>query len=387
MRAAIYEAGAGKWRIVYDAPPGPDGRRRQKSVTVRGTKKDAQRKRTEILHQLQTGSYVDPARTTVREYLERWLQDHVAVNCGAKTHREYARSLRNHVVPHIGGTRLPDLKPVQLVAMYNALRTSGRRNGRGGLSEQSILHCHRILHTAFKHAVRWQLLIRNPADAVEGPHVVKQEMKVLDSAQLDRLLTAAEGRTCYAAILLAVSTGMRLGEICGLKWEDVDMDGGFLSVRRSLEYAGAGEVRFKSPKTARSVRRIDLPPGLIGELRKHKARQNEDRLLMGPAFENNDLVCCRPDGRPFRPDYVSRHFRELLAAAGMNHIRFHDLRHTHATWLLTSGVHPKVVQERLGHGTIGITLDTYSHVLPSMQEEAARKIDAILQVALDRKSR
>jgi len=396
MKASIYELGPGKFRIVYDAPPGPDGRRRQKTLTISGSKKEAQKKRVEILHRLQTGDYVDPARTTVAEFLEQWLRDHASANCSRKTHQEYADKIRLYVVPHIGGLALQQLKPAHLVAMYAVLRTSGRKRPirrvpEGGLpgeemvtglAERSLLHIHRILHKAFSQAVMWEQVLRNPCDAVQAPRPQKVEMQILQSDQLETLLRTAKEDCCYSAILLAVSTGMRLGEICGLKWDDIDFAGGYLSVRRSLEYTYRTGVRLKLPKTPSSVRRIDLPRETLAQLMVAKGEQAQRRILLGPAYENSDLVCCRPDGQFFRPDYVSYTFSKLLVAAGLPHVRFHDLRHSHATWLLKSGVHPKVVQERLCHGNIAITLDTYSHVLPSMQEDAARRIDDLLRAAL-----
>ncbi len=380
MRAAIYEAGAGKWRIVYDAPPGPDGRRKQKSVTVRGTKKDAQRKRTEILHQLQTGSYVDPARTTVREYLERWLQEYVVPNLAAKTAQEYARMIRKYVIPCVGAVRLTELTPLRLVSFYNKMQREGSLRGNGGLSAQTVVHLHRVLHKALQQAVKWQILIRNPADAAQPPKCQRIEMRVLPDDQVSKLLIAAEGTTLYMPVLLAISTGMRRGEVLALKWQDVDMDAGFLSVRRSLEQTRAG-LSFKSPKNSKSKRTVVMPANLARALVKHKGIQAQNKLLLGEGYQDLGMVCCYPDGRPVNPNYLTSAFPGLLQRAGLPHIRFHDLRHTHATMLLAQGVHPKIVSERLGHCTIGITLDTYSHVLPSMQEEAARKIDGILDAA------
>ena len=396
MKGHIRERGPGKWVINYDSPPGPDGRRRQKSLTINGSKKDAQRKLTEILHQLQTGTYVGASRTTVTDYLQQWLRDHASVNCSPKTHLEYANKVRDYVLPNIGNIRLQDLKPAHIVSMYQTLRTSGRVRPKSvaaeaegeeptvetGLSERTVLHVHRILHRAFKQAVLWELLLRNPCDAVVSPRPQKVEMRFLEPDQLTELLETAGGHCCYTAIVLAVSTGMRLGEICALRWQDIDMEEGFLSVRRSLEYTATTGMRFKPPKTGRSVRRIDLPMETVAQLRIAKGEQAEGRILLGSGYQNNDLVCCQPDGQPFRPDQVSQYFSGLLKKACLPHVRFHDLRHSHATWLLKSGVHPKVVQERLGHATIGITLDTYSHVLPSMQVEAARKIDDLLRSAL-----
>lgn len=395
MKGSISETAPGKWRITYDAPPAPDGRRRQKTTIVRGTKKDAQRRLTELLHQIQTGTYVDSTRLTVKQYLEQWLLDHASVNCTPKTHLEYSNKVRDYVLPSIGSLRLQDLKAAHLVSMYQTLRVSGRVRPKTvrtaaeepprverGLSERTLLHVHRILHNAFKQAVLWELLLRNPCDAVASPRPQTTEMRFLQPKEIEALLRVACTDYCFPAVFLAVSTGMRLGEICALRWKDIELQQRFLSVRRSLEYTPGAGIRFKTPKTGKSSRRIDLPPETVDQLYHIRGKQVEERLKLGPDYQDNDLVCCQPDGHPFRPDQISQRFRIMLRKANLPHVRFHDLRHSHATWLLESGVHPKVVQERLGHATIGTTLDIYSHVLPSMQADAARKIDDLLRAAL-----
>jgi integrase len=237
-----------------------------------------------------------------------------------------------------------------------------------------------VLREALQQAVRWKLLVRNPADAVEPPKVERREMQVLDEHQTKRLLAAVGGTRLYIPVLLAVTTGLRRGEILALRWQDIDLDQGTLAVRRSLEQTRGGN-RFKEPKTKKARRVVALPALTTEALRKHKVEQAKARLLIGADYADEGLVCARRHGTPLDPAETTAGFAALIKKADLPKIRFHDLRHSHATQLLRQLVHPKVVSERLGHSTIGITLDVYSHVLPGMQEEAARRIDRALREA------
>jgi integrase len=207
-------------------------------------------------------------------------------------------------------------------------------------------------------------------------------MRALDETETARLLEAASRGRLHLPVLLAVTTGLRRGEILALRWRDIAFEGGTLAVRQSLEETKAG-LLFKEPKTQKSRRVIALPQMALEALRHHKAEQAKHRLMLGPAYQVNDLVCCQADGQPFKPRNITNSFWELTERLSMRGLRFHDLRHSHATLLFKHGVHPKVVSERLGHSTVGITLDIYSHVTPSMQEDAARKVDAALRATVD----
>ncbi len=381
MKGHIRNRGKNSWAIVLDLDRSPEGRRRQKWHAVRGTKRDAERELARLLHELNTGAYVEPARMTVGEYLERWLADYAKNNVAAKTFERYAEIVRIHLKPAFGYLRLPKLQPLHIQGYYSKALSEGRRDGKGGLSAQTVLHHHRVLHGALRQAVRWQLLPRNPADAVQPPRPVRKEMKALDEAGTVSLLKAAKSSRLHRPIFLAVTTGLRRGEFLALRWDAVDLDRGVLSVREALEQTKEG-VRFKQPKTRGSRRTVDLPGLIVEELRRHKVEQAEQKLSLGPAYQDHDLVFPEPDGRPWAPDRFTSAFSALVCRAGMKGLRLHDLRHTHATQLLSQGVHPKIVSERLGHATVAITLDTYSHVLPGMQEEAAQKIDASLRLAI-----
>ena len=381
MQGHIRKRGERSWAIIIDLPRGPDGKRRRKWHTIHGSKRDVQRKRTEILHQLETGAYCEPAKMTVKEYLAKWLSDYAATNVSRKTHERYEEIVRNHLEPAIGNLPLPRLQPLHVQECYSGLLKSGRKNGKGGLSKRTVLHVHRLLHTALGHAVKWQLVARNVADAVQPPTPERKEMQALDECQTVWLFEAAQGSRLYAPILTAATTGVRRGELLAIRWPDLNLDAGNLSVRRSLEQTRKGGLKFKETKN-RKGRPITLPAILVRALRDHLAEQNEFKKLFGADYQDQGLVFARPDGSIWKPESFTEEYFRFARKIGVK-VRFHDLRHSHASQLLRAGVPVKVVSERLGHSAVGITLDTYSHMLPGMQEEAAQKIDAAFEKVME----
>jgi integrase len=248
------------------------------------------------------------------------------------------------------------------------------RKARGGpLSARTVLHHHRVLRNALQQALRWRLIPTNPADLVQPPRPTRKPVSVYSEVDARKLLAAFEGNWIQLPSAIALHTGMRRGEILALRWCDVDFERGAIRVRRSLEQVGS-TLNFKSTKTGRG-RVIAMPSVLVRLLKGHKAKQAAERLLMGPMYADQDLVCAGFDGSPIVPHILSDAFRAAVQKTGLGRVTFHGLRHTHATILLRAGVHPKVVSERLGHSTVGVTLDVYSHVLPDMQEQAAQAID------------
>ena len=379
MTGHIRKRGERSWAILLDLPRGPDGKRRRKWHTVHGTKKDAQRKRNELLHQLETGAYCEPAKMTVNDYLQKWLKDYASTNVSGKTFERYAEIVRNHLEPAIGNLPLPRLQPLHVQECYSELLKSGRKDGKGGLSKRTVLHAHRLLHTALGHAVKWQLVARNVADAVQPPTPERKEMKALDERQTVWLFEAAQGTRLYVPILFDATTGVRRGELLAVKWPDLNLDAGNLSLRRSLEQTRKG-LRFKETKNKKG-RAISLPAILVKALHGHLAEQNEYKRLFGDDYNDQGLVFARPDGSIWKPESFTEEYFRFTRKIGVR-VRFHDLRHSHASQLLRAGVPIKVVSERLGHSSVQITLDTYSHVLPGMQEEAAEKIDVALKTAM-----
>lgn len=381
MRGHIRRRSQRSWAIIIDIGTDARGRRRQKWHSVKGTKRDAERELARLLHEFNTGGYVEPTRMNVGDYLERWLSDYAQSNVSPKTHERYSELVRLHITPNLGHFPLAKLPPLEIQAFYSQALKTGRRNGKGGLSPQTVIHLHRVLKEALSHAVKWQLIARNPADAVQPPKPVRREMRALSEIETAGLLNTATNSRLYSPIFVAVTTGLRRGELLALRWKHVDLERGVLSVHQSLEQTRDG-LNFKQPKTAKGRRTVDLPEITMEELRRHRNRQRQSRLELGPAYSDQGLVFPGPDGAPWPPDGLTRAFAALMRRAGNRGLRFHDLRHTHATQLLREGIHPKIVSERLGHATVSITLDLYSHVLPGMQKAAAERVDASLRLAL-----
>jgi integrase len=365
---------------TYQFPVVRGGRRRQITKGGFPTKRAAEAALREAISTQTQGHRVEPNKVTVREYLEdRWLPV-IESMLKPSTYRGYEDIVANRIVGHIGDLLLSELNEGDIAKLYSALRASGRQNGGGGLSETSIQHTHVVLRKALRDAVKGahgpKLLQRNPADDVARPRRQRREMEVWSAEQLRAFFEHTSEDRNYPAYLLAATTGLRRGELLGLRWDDVDLDGGRLAVRRSRVAAGY-DVHEGTPKSGRA-RTVALDDETVAVLKRWRTRQLEDRIRWGEAWTDSGLVFTREGGEGWHPQLLSQAFERAMKASGLPPIRFHDLRHTHATLMLTAGVHPKVVQERLGHASIQITLDTYSHVMPGMQQDAAARIGALV---------
>jgi len=381
MQGHIRQRSKHSWAIVLDVGLKPDGSRNTKWHSIKGTREDAERERVRLLHELNIGAYVEPANETVAVYLRRWLDDYARMQVSAKTFERYEEIVDKQLIPALGHYKLAKLRPPHIQGFYAKACQSGRRNGKGGLSPQTVLHHHRVLRAALNRAVKWGLLAINPADAVEPPRPVHKEIRALDESASATLLRAVAGTRFEVPVLVALTTGMRRGEVLGLRWSDVDLKAGTLAVRQTVEQTRSG-VTVKEPKTQKSRRLVALAPMTVEALKSHRTAQVASRLALGAAYQDQGLVFSAADGSLWNPASFSAAFIGFVTDAGLPHLRFHDLRHSHATQLLRLGIHPKIVSERLGHSTIGITLDTYSHVMPGMQEDAAAQVDNALRLAL-----
>jgi integrase len=327
--------------------------------------------------------YVPASQPAFAQFLDRWLDD-VRTRVTPKTHERYEQICYKNIAPFLGTIPLSKLRPEQISEAYAKALASGRRKGNGGLSPRTVRQMHAIVKSALAQAVKWELLVRNPAAAVRGPKVGRVAMQTYDLEQTAKLIEIARDRRIFIPTLLAVLGGLRRGEIAALRWRHIDLSGAQLAVVQSAEQTTAG-VRYKEPKSGRG-RTIALSATLVAELRAHRGRQAEELLRFGKRLSGDDFVVTRADGSPLRPHSLGQEWVRLLAHNGaLPRIRFHDLRHAHATHLLSSGVHPKVASERLGHSKVGITLDLYSHVLPNMQSDAAALVDDALRAALNKR--
>jgi integrase len=380
MKGHLKERSPGHWGIIIDVPDPATGKRRRKWHSFKGTKRQAQIECARLISAIQTGDYLEPSKTTLAQFLERWLE-HIKTQVTPKSYERYAGLVRQNIVPLLGAVVLTKLKPAQISTAYAVALAGGRKDSKeGGLSPRSVGHMHRVLKQALGQAVKWQDLTRNPADAVEPPMVEWKPMKTYDLTQTAELIEAVRGTPIEMPTLLAVLCGLRRGEICALRWRNVDLVTGQISVVESLEQTKAG-LRFKSPKSGKG-RTVALSATMSEELRTHRILRAEDMLKLGQALSDEDHVIAHVDGSIVQPIYISQHWARTIRKTGLAHLRFHDLRHAHATHLLANGVHPKVASERLGHSRVGITLDLYSHVMPGMQEDAAATVDAQLQLAM-----
>ncbi len=337
-----------------------NGKRRYVSAKK---KSDAEKLLRQAMSDADRGLIFDVGTLTLGVYLQHWLEDSVKDTVQTTTYERYEQIARKHITPQLGDVKLKDITPAHVRGLYKDKLQS--------LSPRTVQYIHVTLHKALKQAVRDGLIPRNATQAVKPPQVRREEIHPLAPEQVKALLDAASGDRLEALYVLAVHTGLRQGELLGLKWEDVDLDEGTLQVRRTLTTAKGGSV-LSAPKTKGSKRSVKLSESAIDALRSHLQRQLEEIDRVGSLWRENGLIFASETGEPLDRRSVTNHrFKPLLKRAGLPQIRFHDLRHTCATLLLSKNVNPKIVSEMLGHATIAITLDTYSHVLPGMDDGLA----------------
>ncbi len=379
MRGHITKRGKNSYSIAIRRGKDPNtGKYLQSWFTVKGTKKDAEKRLAELLHQLDTGTFMKPGKTTLADFLDRWLKDYAYANLAPRTAEGYETIIRQHLIPKLGSIPLTQLKPEHIQKYYSETLSNGRCDGKGSLSSLTVRHHHMTLHKALKCAVKWGLLVRNPADAIDAPRSTHSEIKVMSEDDLNRFLEVVKPTPYYVLCYLALFTGMRRSELLALRWSDVDLLLCQISVTRSMHRLKDGKIVFQPPKTAKGRRIVSLSPSTVLVLREHRETQETIRLMQGLHLEDNDLVFSKEDRSPITPNVVTSAWVRLAKRAGLEGIRLHDARHTHASLMLKQGIHPKIVQERLGHSTIAITLDTYSHVAPGLQEAAAKRFDEVI---------
>ena len=379
MKGHLRHRGEDRWSLVVDFPRKPDGRRNQKWFSFRASNREAaEKKQVEILHGLNTGIIGEPSDLILADYLEHWLAQYGESNLQPSTLSQYGTLIEKHINPVLGGYRLADLTAYHIQQFLREKGRSGRLDGTGGLSASTCKTMYAILHRSLKHAVQWQLLDRNPAEPVTPPSVKRStSIQYLEPNDVPRYLYHAREYRHYPILFLAVHTGMRQGEILCLQWADIEEN--TVRVRRSLSRTMDGEIYFGNTKTRGSRRAISISDKAVRVLGHWRTQQARERLETGELYQRSDLVFTTNTGGILNPRNVLRTHYLVLEAAGLPKTGFHALRHTHATLLLRAGVHPKVVQERLGHSSITMTLDTYSHVIPSLQDELAEHLDAFIE--------
>jgi integrase len=358
---SIFQRSDGRWvaklAIGYDA----SGKRRRKTV-YGTTKKEAQDKLLDLQQRHKLGTLPDAGTATLAQFLQRWLGDVIRVSVCEATHARYSQLVEKHINPRISGIRLERLKTSDVMQVYSEME-------RAGLSPRTRRFTHTVIRAALQQAADWGMVPRNICDTAKPPKVVRKEMKTLDAKQAASLMAAAKSDRLYAMYVLAVTTGMRQGELFALQWADIDFNGRILSVRRTI----TANRKVKEPKTATSKRRIDLSAVAVGALQQHRKKQLAYGLAASPWVFSDTI-----GGLLSRHNVLNRSFAPILKAAKLPVIRFHDLRHTAATLMLAEGVNPRLVSETLGHASVAFTLDVYGHILPGMGRDAADKMGRLL---------
>ncbi len=379
LRKRVHTTKDGKqtvnWYVVVDLGRDATGKRRQKWHGAFRTRKAAEVARAKIVGDLHAGTYSAPNQLTLSEWVTgQWLPT-IKSQLKPSTFDSYRRNIELHVLPRIGGRRLHELTPLLLNAMYGELLESGRLNGDGGLSTKTVRYIHTILHKALADGVDAGLVATNVAERAKPPRprsAAPTELRFWTPEELRAFLDLVTGHHLEAAWRLAAMTGMRRGEVLGLRWRDVDLDAARVHVRQAL-VSVAYELVISTPKT-HQARVVDLDVTTVDHLRRHRDRQLTEKAEWGGDYVDGDLVFCKEDGTPLHPQTFTQAFERLVACSALPKIRLHDLRHTHATIALKAGVPVKVISERLGHETPAFTLKQYAHVIPGMQAEAASMI-------------
>ena len=377
MRGNITRRGKSSWRLKFDDGTDPvSGRRRTRYVTVRGKRQDAQRELARLLNEVHNGTFLEPTKITIAEQLHAWLDG--AHGLSPKTVERYHQLAEQQIIPHLGLIQLQKLKPSQVQAWHGIIMREGGRGGRP-LSARTVGHAHRVLHRALQRAVENETLPRNVASLIRPPKVDAQEVEILNENQIAIVLEKLQGHDLFPIVALELATGARRGELLALRWQDVDFEAATVQVSRSLEETAAG-LRFKAPKNKYGQRTISLPPSAVADLRAHRLKQLTLRAALGQGRPAPDaLIFSTIESLPLSPDKLSRDWRRAVAALDLPAVRFHALRHTHASVLIASGLDVLTVSRRLGHGSPVVTLNTYAHLFGKTDEKAANAIEAALR--------
>lgn len=369
MRGTVTKRGNRYYPRVYVGKD-ENGKWKQKWGKGYETQKEADRALRRLVDEVESSFERKIDKSTLETYLRYWLSNYCEPRLADNTVRGYRVNVEKHIVPYIGSIPINALTPRDIQRLYDRLAAKG-------LSSTSIRYVHNNLHKALSHAVKQEVIVRNPADLVDPPLVNRFEGSALPVDAVKRLLAASASSELYLPITLALTLGLRRGEALGLQWSDVDFSAKTITVRQAASFPN-GQLVLIAPKTKKSKRTLLVPDFLLSALESALSRQKDLAVFLGPDFNPHNLVCCRPDGSPITFGALQYHYKNLLKAAGLPDVRFHDLRHTNATILLRSSVPAKIVSSMLGHSSIGITMDTYSHVMTDMQSPAVLAVNQVL---------
>ena len=381
MRGNVAKRGKYSWRLRFDVGTHPNGRRKVHSVTVRGTKRQAEAKLAELLAAVEKRTYVEPSKLTVAELVRaRLAQWKASGNITDNTHERYGELIEHQIVPHIGAKQLQKLKPLDIEQWHGVLRMSGNKRTGGGISARTIGHAHRVLAKALREAVKFELTVRNAAgrEGQRAPKVEAEEVEILPADKIGDVVAKLHGRAIYPKVILALFTGMRRGEIVALRWRNVDLTGKVISVRESIEETKLHGPRFKTTKTKSGRRDITMPDIVVEALTEHRRQQLEHRIALGLGKPPVDALAFPYfDEGPQYPRNLSGEWKEACALIGIDPpVTFHSLRHSHASQLIKAGIDVVTVSKRLGHANPQITLQVYAHLWEKRDDTAAAVINA-----------
>jgi integrase len=388
-RGSIRRRGASSWSVKFDVPA-ENGKRQTRYVTVRGDKKDAQRELTRMLAQVDAGTFVDPEKMTVREYIVAWLGERPKskeqkppappAGISPKTAERYRDLAEDQIYPHLGSTALQKLKPAQVADWHDTLLKAGGKTGKP-LAPRTVGHAHRVLHRALERAVKRETLHRNVAGVMPPPKVDEDEVEILQDGEIPLVIEALHEaeHALHPIADLVIATGLRRGEVSALQWASVDLDACRLKVERAVEETRQG-LRIKPPKTKNSRRSLTFPASTAAVLREHRKKQLELRMALGLGKQPADaLVFCQPDGSLIKPSWLSYTWRNTRQSMELPDVTFHAFRHTHASALIAAGLDVVAISRRMGHSSPVVTLRIYGHLFKKDDSGAAAAIEAVMR--------
>ncbi len=381
--AGSIEKRGDSYRLIVSAGTGPGGKRKKYTKTIKAkSDREAEKELAKFVAEVEGNSYIEPSKITLKSFCEKWLIEYANTNLEHKTKYEYSRMLELRIIPALGHIQLSKFKPIHLVEFYSNLQEDGiRLDGRGQkLSNKTILHYHRLIKVILGTAVKWQLISTNPADNVDPPKVKKKEAEYYDEDEVLKMVKALEEEELKykVSIMITIASGLRLGELMGLKWDNIDFENNTIDIEQANQYLPGQGTFTKDPKNETSKRIISIPIPVMELLDKYRLEQIEKRLKCGDKWVDTDFIFTQWNGLPMHPSTPSKWFAKFLKKHELRKITFHQLRHTSATILINAGLNIRALSSRLGHSNTSTTLNIYSHALKSADKTAADKMDEIM---------
>ncbi|WP_257349076.1 tyrosine-type recombinase/integrase [Pseudalkalibacillus decolorationis] len=385
MAGSIEKRGSNSWRLTYSMGYDQNGKRIKKQKTIKAKNKtEANKKLAEFVTEIEAGQYIDPSKIKLADFVEEWREKYAKKHLSAKTLETYGYPLKNYILPTFGHARIGDVKPIHIINYLDSLEQDGIRkdNKPGGLSSSSIYYHYRVLRDIFSRAYDWKLIKSNPVESVKRPKVTQNKTEVYTDDEVREVFEKLQNEPISNRIMitLAITAGLRRGELLGLQWEDINFEDRTIQVNHSLQYTKEDGYKLKKPKNNKV--RVVIPPNFVlEELRQFHHMKKKERLQAAELWEGGSyfFVFSTWHGKPYYPTVPGTWWRRFINRTGLKYIRFHDLRHTAATLLINQGVHAKVISERLGHADIKTTMNIYGHYVRQADEEAADKLNQLFR--------